>query len=298
MPGERANEGSLTNEAQGAAAFGEESGAVETLAALSWDLSPARVTRILIAFANLGLVIFGVLSSPQMRAQAQAAAAPVLEEASVKPAPTSENQGSFAGNRITMSATTLASAVRFAYNLRRYQVLGGPSWINEDSYEIVAKGEENRPLTVDQFRQLLQTVLAERFRLIARRETRELPVYAMVVGAKGPRLKESKTGQFSMRGGQTQIDMSGGTMTQLSATLAGIVDRPVLDKTELKQKYDFKLEFAPETRAVTPDTAPLEPSTLPSIFTAVQEQLGLKLEPTRGPVEVLVIERVERPSPN
>jgi uncharacterized protein (TIGR03435 family) len=117
---------------------------------------------LILAMRIVGLVILGIVSTQPMRAQAQAPAAPVLEVVSVKPAPSSENAGSFSGNRITMTATTVASAVRFAYNLRRYQVLGGPSWINEDSYEIVAKAEGNGPLTVNQFRQLLRTVLAER----------------------------------------------------------------------------------------------------------------------------------------
>ncbi len=254
-------------------------------------------TRLVLVIRIAGLVTLGILGTPPMRAQAQAPA-PVLEVASVKPVLPSENAASFDGNRITMTATTLASAVRFAYDLRRYQVLGGPSWINEDSYEIAAKAEGNVPLTVGQFRQLLQTVLTERFRLTVRRETRELPVYALVVGAKGSRLQKSKTGQFSMRAAQTLIEVSGGTMIQLSATLAGIVDRPVFDRTELKDKYDFRLDFAPEQRVVPLDTAPSEPNNLPSIFTVLQQQLGLKLEPTRAPVQILVIDRVERPSPN
>lgn len=255
-------------------------------------------TRIILVMRVAGLVILGILSAAVMHAQSQVPAAPVLEAASVKPVQASENASSFAGNRITMPATTLASAVRFAYGLRQYQVLGGPGWINEDSYEIVAKAEGNGPLTVDQFRQLVQTVLADRFRLTARPETRELPAYALVMGAKASRLRESKTSQFSMRASQTLIEVSGGTMTQLSTTLSSIVARPVLDRTELKDKYDFRLEFAPEKPVAAPGAIPSDPNNLPSIFTAIREQLGLKLEPTRAPVGVLVIEHVERPSPN
>jgi uncharacterized protein (TIGR03435 family) len=201
---------------------------------------------------------------------------------------------SFAGNRIIFSALSVASVIRFAYNLRVYQVSGGPSWINEDSYDIVAKAEGSSPLTVDQFRQLVQAVLANRFRLSVRHQTKEEPVYALVVGTKGFRLKESSSDQFSMKAGKTLIEVSAGTMAQLSATLSANVDRPVVNRTGLTGKYDFKLEFSPEN--VVANTA--DPNGFPSIFVAVQEQLGLRLEPAKEPVEILVIDHVERPSGN
>jgi uncharacterized protein (TIGR03435 family) len=111
-------------------------------------------------------------------------------------------------------------------------------------------------------------------------------------------LKESPGGQiFSMKVGRSMIEVSSGTMTQIVATLSGSVDRPVFDKTGLEGKYDFKLQFAPSSLVAMPDSG-VEPEGFPSIFTAVQEQLGLKLKATTGPLEMLVTDHIEQPSSN
>ena len=128
-----------------------------------------------------------------------------------------------------------------------------------------------------------------------------MPVYSLVVGKNGQKLQVGSGDPFSMnvtrRQGQTLIVVSKGSMAQLSATLSSQVGRPVIDMTGLKGGYDFKLTFAPESLQADPNSAASD-STAPSIFTAVQEQLGLKLDSTKGPVEVLVIDHVERPSEN
>jgi uncharacterized protein (TIGR03435 family) len=210
--------------------------------------------KIRILIVALGLV----------NAQAQVTVAPVLEAASIKLAPPSELDSikaaggmpgaSFAGNRIIFSALNVASVIRFAYNLRVYQVSGGPSWINEDSYDIVAKAEGSSPLTVDQFRQLVQAVLADRFRLSVRHQTKEEPVYALVVGTKGFRLKESSSDQFSMKAGKTLIEVSAGTMAQLSATLSANVDRPVVKGRDSRENTISNWSFLLKTLLRTPRT--------------------------------------------
>ena len=254
--------------------------------------------------------------------QAQAvgtATTPILEVASVRLAPPSEidsmkqsgqiPRAAFPGNKITVTAMSLVGMVRVAYDVRVYQVSpGGPSWINDDAYDIEAKAEGDVTLTLDGFRQLLQKVLADRFRLTVHRETKEIPVYALVVGARGPKLTESKSDKYSMRVGATQIDISDGALGQLTGALTSyVVDRPVLDRTGLTGRYDLTLKFAPEPvqrpsplpEAFSPPAAaPSIPSDAPSLFTAVQDQLGLRLESTKAPIDLLLIDHVERPSEN
>ncbi len=247
------------------------------------------------------------------------AATPILEVASVRLAPPSEidsmkqsgriPSAAFPGNKITVSAMSLVGMVRIAYDVRVYQVSpGGPSWINDDAYDVEAKAEGDSSLTLDGFRQLLQTVLADRFHLIVHRETKEIPVYALVVGSKGARLTESKGDKYSMRVGGGQIEMVDGTIGRLTGALTSyVVDRPVLDRTGLTGTYDLTLRFAPEPvqrpsplpAAFSPPNAdPSIPSDAPSLFTAVQDQLDLKLESIKAPVELLFIDHVERPSGN
>ncbi len=205
------------------------------------------------------------------------------------------------GNRVTVSAQPVGGLIRVAYDVRNYQLAGGPNWVNDDAYDIAAKAEGDNTLSVDQVRKLLQALLADRFQLKLHRETREMPVYSLVVGKNGQKVQAGTGDQFHMnvtrRPGQTLIAVSKGSMAQLSATLSSQVGRPVMDRTGLKGGYDFKLSFAPESLQADPNAAASD-STAPSIFTAVQEQLGLRLDSTKAPVEVLVIDHVERPSEN
>lgn len=237
-------------------------------------------------------------SAAESRAQSQAAGQPVLEIASVRVAPASELDAmnrsgrrpefSLSGNMVTLSGATLISLIRDAYNVRAYQVSGAPSWINDASYDIRAKAEGNGSLTLEGSHQLLQALLAGRFQLRTHRETKELAVCALVAGSKGPRLKASSADKFSMSGfrgkGKNWIDMTHGTMAQLGAALSVRLDRPVVDRTELGGSYDFRLEFASPDLTASPDIGSTDPGTAPSIFVAVQDQLGL--------------EQVEKPSEN
>ena len=143
---------------------------------------------------------------------------------------------------------------------------------------------------------MLQSLLADRFHLALHRETREIPVYALVPGKNGPKFHESPPdakGILRMNGRGKLVAM-GGTMTQLAGWFSNAngVDRPVLDETGLGGHYDFTLEWA------NPRTTDASDSTVPWIFTAMREQLGLKLEPRRAPVEVLVIDHVDLPGEN
>jgi uncharacterized protein (TIGR03435 family) len=268
------------------------------------------------------------------------------EVVSIKPSKTASGNGFFRmGMRYTddgLSAENCPLMFLFqnAYGVNRDRISGAPDWLNSELYDIEAKmdgatAEELKRLSPDEIRttrqHMLQTLLADRFKLALHRETKELPVYDLVIARGGPKLQEAKpddkagkgdktawssggplaigggpagskgisaaagggaTVSFGGRGGNRSMSGKAVTMDGLTATLANLTGRPVLDKTGLTGKYDYKLEYAPQDNSVEADP------TGPSIFTAVQEQLGLKLESGKGPVDVIVIDHVERPSGN
>jgi uncharacterized protein (TIGR03435 family) len=159
--------------------------------------------------------------------------------------------------------------------------------------------------------QMLQSLLADRFQLTVHRETKELPIYTLVIAKGGPKLREAKPGDpgaGDMKGSQISGDLTAQAVpiATLVQSLTQMLGHPVSDKTELKGVYDFKLQFTPDDRLQPPSGAPpnfrfpLPPadSNAPSLFDALQEQLGLKLESGKGPAEVMVIDHVERPSEN
>jgi uncharacterized protein (TIGR03435 family) len=196
------------------------------------------------------------------------------------------------GNRVSMEAMWLSDLVSYAYGLKDYQVSGGPSWVNKVRWDITAEAEGEAPMKLDQLRKMTQTLLADRFRLQVHRGTEEMPVYALVVGKGGPKMKPSapdaKDGT-TVSGDKTAVLATAkASMGQLAVQLGNNTGRPVLNQTGLSGNYEYRLEWAP--RDDTGDA--------PSIFTAVQEQLGLKLEAQKAPIEVLVIDHAEKPSEN
>jgi uncharacterized protein (TIGR03435 family) len=163
-------------------------------------------------------------------------------------------------------------------------------------FDIAAKAEGDAPRSEEEFRQMLQSLLRDRFHLATHRETRDTPVYALVMDKGGPKFRESApdaNGVLRMAR-RSQITASGGTMAQLVGWFSNLneVDRPVVDQTGLPGRYDFMLEWSNSFAGDALD------STLPSIFTAIREQLGLKLEPRRAPLEILVIDHAEMPTSN
>jgi uncharacterized protein (TIGR03435 family) len=243
----------------------------------------------------LGAVALGLTVPLQFLAQPL----PAFEVASVKlhkpePGPFRVSTGGEVG-RINYSNVTLKACIREAYGLRPYQVAGGPGWLNDDRFDIIAKAPG--PASKAQLMLMLKSLLADRFHLTFHVETKEMPVYSLVVARKGLRLHEATD-----EAGGTQIGGDAAhpftarniSMAQFAGSLSRVreVDRPVLDATGLKGLFDLTLDFAADDPTST-DTA-----AGPSIFTALQEQLGLKLEPTRGPVEILVVDHAEKPSQN
>jgi len=225
------------------------------------------------------------------------------------------------GGRFMARGTTLRRLVGDAYDTT--QVVGGPAWIETDRFDIDARAGGNP--TLADMRRLLRSLLAERFNVVVHTETREMPVFALTVAranrALGPKLRESdpkcseearafvpggppgstpSCGDF--RRGARVLTARAMTMTNLARLLSGDVGRPVLDRTNLDSAYDLQLEWSSDLglRQAPPGSAganELTPDGL-SLFTALQEQLGLRLQATRGPVEVVVVDRAEPPTPN
>jgi uncharacterized protein (TIGR03435 family) len=207
------------------------------------------------------------------------------------------------------SNVTLIDVLQYqVYDLPESRILGGPKWLKSERFDIEAKLDSAtadrlhslpREQRKQQMEAMFQHLLADRFKLAVHWETRILPVYAMVLAKKGPALQPSKDpeGQTGVSENNGLLTVKGETLTQIADTLTQELSRelgrPVIDKTGMQGKFDFVLEFTPQTEKVLADE-----DAGPSIFTAIQEQVGLKLESTKAPVTVLVVDHAEMPSQN
>jgi uncharacterized protein (TIGR03435 family) len=235
------------------------------------------------------------------------------------------------GGRLAATSATLRELIEFAYGLQRYQLVEGPRWIEQDRWDIAATLEAPparvAPGAVDDTMLALRALLRDRFKLAVRAETRQQPIYTLTLaradGRLGSQMVRSsvdcaaliaevlRTGgqpppearNCGVRGRVGSIQASGSTTGELAGALSTRLLRAVVDRTGLKGPWDITLTYTPDASQIAPGTfAPgTEPQfdpNGPSIFTSVQEQLGLKLESTRGPVDVLVIERAEPATEN
>jgi len=275
-----------------------------------------------------------------------------FEVASIKPNKENDHRVMFGmqpGGRFSATGVSLRRLMVFAYGIRDYQLSGLPAWADSDRYDINAKAEgaaddaapQDRPPTQaemqtrqEKTRAMLQDLLADRFGLQIHRETKEMPVYNLVVAKNGPKLVESKNDAPSGSGdapirvggmavggsegpsrsqmvriGRGQISGDRVPMTMLVNQLSANLGRNVIDKTGLTGSYDVKLTWTPEEGQMMipgggpggagegrPEAGAIDSG--PSIFTAIQEQLGLKLEPAKGPVEMIVVDKADKPTEN
>jgi uncharacterized protein (TIGR03435 family) len=205
---------------------------------------------------------------------------------------------------------TLDTLIMMAYNVKPFQVSGLPHWAESEHYSIAAKPPADyrpkKPGVIDEeMAQRIQNLLADRFGLVVHRESPQKPVYVLVVAKNGPKLKEADTSiPFRLRLGKGRISNDGGgKVAMLASVLSNQFDRPVVDETGLTGLYKFDLKWTPDPPLNAPNSSSVSGSSQPdtdgpSLFTALEEQLGLKLESKRRPVVTIVIDHLERPAEN
>ena len=277
-------------------------------------MKPTSIAFALMAFA---LFTFALITTAGL-AQAQSTAVrpqfDAFEVAAIKPA-----DPDFRGRYIRMQSAhqftarnhTLKTLVQAAYNLTPRAISGGPAWVDSDHYDILAEAPGGVRPSLEEQMSMLRNLLADRFQLKFHRERKEFPIYALTVARGGSRLRESAASPdaspegppplvFTIAPDIVRLPGRNATTAELASVLQrAALDRPVVDNTGLSGRYDFDLEFTPDESVFaglgltgTPE------STKPGLFAAMQQQLGLRLEATRGPVEALVIDQAERPSEN
>ena len=222
---------------------------------------------------------------------------PRFEVASIKPSadPTRNNFNNTGKGRLSMTNVTLQRCIVGAYGIGPNLIVGGPDWLDSDRYVITAKAEE--AVGDHELMAMLRTLLAERFRLAVHRETRMARVYVLEVAKNGPKLEKSEGEQFRTSNGRGLIEARGATMDGFAERLSRQTDLPVVNQTGLDGAYNLKLEWTPESQR-TVKAGELPADTGVSLFTAIQQQLGLRLRPQKAPVEMLVIDHAEKPSEN
>ena len=199
---------------------------------------------------------------------------------------------------------TLRDLLEVVYGIPETRMLGGPAWASTDKFDLEAKADAKfndrlATLSVEQGKQqkcqMLQALLADRFQLAAHSELREMPIYAMVIAKGGPKLARTDV-NGTLTGGRGRIGITGAddALAILAFELSWRLSRPVIDRTGLTGHYALTLNWT-EDDGPSPDAGTNNP---PSLFTAIQEQLGLKLEATKGPVSILVIDHAGKPSAN
>jgi uncharacterized protein (TIGR03435 family) len=244
------------------------------------------------------VVLMAGLSNPSPAVFGQAS--PAFEVLSIKPAQPGESHPSgISGNRFSFGPLPLDLLIGYAYNLRPYQVAGAPPTASQN-YVIDAKSPGDAALSMDQARLMLRTALADRFGLKVHREMRETSVYELRVGASGAKLKASTAEVSGLQFTMSHVATAKSSMAALSNLLSILAGRPVLDKTGLMGDYEFDLKFTPfaELPPDAPDSQFAASADAPSPFMAIREQLRLRLDSAKAPIEVMVVDRWEKPSPN
>jgi bla regulator protein BlaR1 len=292
----------------------------------------------MLLFVRAALLV-ALLNTAQSSAQPQTPSAPppAFDVASVKP----DKSGRMGtrimfqpGGRFTADNITLKFLIRVAYEVQDFQISGGPAWIGSDRYDVEARAEgapqgdlrtmseEQRKADLARRRLMIQALLADRFKLTLHKESKEAPIYALVLAKSGLKIKElppevkatpdpadtpdkpdpKRPPRGGMRMGRGELTGQGVKLTFLAEALSNQVGRTVLDQTGLKGDYSFELKWTPDENQGAafkgPGDAPPADANGPSIFTAIQEQLGLKLDSQKGPVDLLVIDHAEKASEN
>jgi uncharacterized protein (TIGR03435 family) len=212
------------------------------------------------------------------------------------------------GRQVLTVNTTLNDLIVFAYDLHHKQIAGGPDWAESQKFDVTGQPQAPGIPNITQLRGMIRLLLTERFKLSFHRDKREMPVYAIVVGPNGHKLTKNDNNPNGLPGmlfrGLGNLPVTNATIADFAGVMqSAVMDRPVVDKTGLTGRWDFVIRWTPDESQfgglgvrVPPPTD--DPNAPPGIFTAFTDQLGLKLDPTRAPVDVIVIDKVERVSDN
>jgi uncharacterized protein (TIGR03435 family) len=237
---------------------------------------------------------------------------PAFEVATIRPSDPARPEQiiTLNGAEVITTNVTVHDLINLAYWLHPKQLTGGPAWTESDKFDMAGKPDAPGQPNVDQMKVMIQKLLADRFRLKFHFEKRDLPAYAITIAKTGAKLIKSQDdpkgipswGFRRTPAGMTMI-FRNSPMSQFTAVLQNSMDKPVVDQTGLSGRYDFTLNFTPDPGQAAllggpPAPAGDNPDAAPGLFAAFQQQLGLKLESTKAPVEVMVIDKVEKPSEN
>jgi uncharacterized protein (TIGR03435 family) len=240
--------------------------------------------------ASLDVVRFLLLVATLVFAQ-------TFDVASIRPARNrnaESNLDSAPGGRLTATNITVRELIRLAFSVKDYQIERVAQWATDDGYDIAARTAEGRTQSLDEEKTLVRNLLAERFHLATHIERKPMAVYLLVAAKTGPKLAVNHAAKGSgSRKSCGRLTGTRLTSDTIAAVLTRQLDREVLNRTDLAGYFDFELNWTPDAGPCTSD-APDRPS----FFTAIQEQLGLKLEPARAPIDFLIVDRLERPSEN
>jgi uncharacterized protein (TIGR03435 family) len=228
---------------------------------------------------------------------------PSFEVATIKPSDPDAHGSGFqtTGRSIFIENETMNNMISFAYGVHAKQIVGGLPWFGSQRFDIRGLPDVDGMPNAIQLQEMVRKLLTDRFHLQFQREKREMPCFALTVAKGGPKITASKSGPDALRdqsgnrnAGQVSWRITNNSMDEFAQFLQmAVLDRPVVDQTGLKGKFDFKLTWTTNSEAATTDA-----NAAPGFLTAIQEQAGLKVEPSRAEVEVLVITHAEQPSPN
>jgi uncharacterized protein (TIGR03435 family) len=253
---------------------------------------------------------------PRPPVRMAADANPAFEVATIKPSDPARPGKvlTVRGQDVVTVNTTLNDLISMAYNLHARQIAGGPSWLDSDKYDVTGRPDVPGQPSVAQIKIMLQKLVADRFQLKFHREKKELSVYAIGIAKAGAKISKSQTDPNGLPslffggggpGGGMSFNVRNATIADVAGTLQAVVlDKPVVDQTGLAEKYDFIVKFTPDPGQMAgfgqggPPPAADNPDAPPDLFAAFQQQLGLKIETSKAPVDVLVIDKVEKPSAN
>jgi uncharacterized protein (TIGR03435 family) len=248
-----------------------------------------------------GLLFVGIASLSRGLPQTAAPSLPSFDVASVKPVqpspPYSIDLGNTLHGRVTLTNVTLTECLRFAFKINNDGQFAGPEWIKsrDTSFDIVAKAPPDTPK--DQLRLMMSKLLTERFQLKLHHEQRDLPHYELAVDKKGSKLREAAgTDDSGDEVRQGRIAVHGVSIATLIVLVGRFTSMPIVDMTELKGSYDVHLEWTPrrQTAKQSDGAAVLAEPEGPTLFEALPEQLGLKLEMRKGPMDVIVVDHAEK----